>query len=159
MWGRIKEVIKENQPISYTGIPRHIALWMTSGFGDIVYENPNFNGNDANRIDIYCVHGTADRSASFSLVARRLIREVPDNVASIRLVSFEGRAQGNGIHYFASQLVAKIQANQHSNVMLMGHSRGGVVVALADILATEKGIKVHAVFPISAPFEDRKSVV
>jgi len=130
----------------------HVFSWIATTGGDYCYKNPNFSGDED--IAIYCIHGTADRSASFQRMAERLLeKDLPSNISSINLVSFESRYQGKGIAFFAKQLADKIKANGHKKVILMGHSRGGLVIAhFAQYLAKEYDIEVVLVLSICAPF-------
>lgn len=143
---------KKNQPIDTTGMFTHVFSWIATTGGDYCYKNPNFSGDED--IAIYCIHGTADRSASFQRMAERLLeKDLPSNISSINLVSFESRYQGKGIAFFAKQLADKIKANGHKKVILMGHSRGGLVIAhFAQYLAKEYDIEVVLVLSICAPF-------
>ena len=143
---------------------RHMGMWLTSSSGDLVYPNPNFvppaSGNDEDKssqskkgVAVYCVHGTADFASAFSLVAERSIGKMPEAISGFNLVSFEGRGTGLGIDDFARQLAEKIIANGDNDVVLAGHSRGGLVSAyLAEYLAQEYGIRVRAVIAVGAPF-------
>lgn len=157
------------QPIHWTGALRHCWLWLTSASGDLVYRNPNYTApkppattspDAAAPIDvpddstaIYCVHGTADRVSAFSLIANRLVDDLPEKISSMNLVSFDHRAQGVGIEEYARQLVEKIKAAGHKKVILMGHSRGALIAAyVTEYLAKDAGITVEAVFPIGGPF-------
>lgn len=132
---------------------RHVYSWVIGG-GDFTYLNPNYNEkNDNKKSVIYCVHGTADRSAAFSIVANLISNHLPDDIAAIKLVSFDHRLQGVGIDDFAKQLRDKIQANHDQNVILMGHSRGGLVVAyFKEYLAKAANINVQKVIAICSPF-------
>ncbi|ASQ46935.1 Alpha/beta hydrolase family protein [Legionella clemsonensis] len=150
------------QPVSTTGTVSHTYYWLkTLMSGDIVYYNPNFKIPDTAEpslrkgIAIYCVHGTADQPGSFSRIVERLIEKgLPDYVSTIHLVSFEHRYAGKGIKYFARELIKKIGANEHEQVILMGHSRGGLVISrAAEYLAARSGITVHALFSICAPYK------
>lgn len=143
-------------PLSHiTGAFIHCAQWVTSSTNDLVYQNPQFNTSLKDQaVSIYCVHGTADRCNAFKILVEGLIaRGLPDHIASIHLCSFEQRYKGIGIPQFAEQLAGKIIANQHTRVILMGHSRGGVVCAyLAEKIAAEKNITVQEVFGFASPF-------
>jgi pimeloyl-ACP methyl ester carboxylesterase len=150
------ERFKKSQPIHYTGIPRHMALWATANSDDEILHNPKFkeykSENYSDGIAVYCVHGTADRSGSFSLIANRLLPNLPTMISSIVLVSFDQRGQGKGIEHFARQLRDKIHYYQHKDVIIMGHSRGGIIAAtLAELLYREY-FQIHGIFAICSPF-------
>ena len=144
-----------NQSAAYGGIFAHIGYWVTSSTGDYVYQNPDFVESDTEEFtDIFCIHGTADRPQSFSRVAERLLdKKLPGNIRSITLVAFDGRLEGNSIEYFAVQIIEKIKINKCKRVILMGHSRGALVAAYADFLASENGITVEWVFSLAGPFK------
>src|SRR5262245_51375520 len=93
--------IQDYQPISLTGIFQHCYYWITSSTEDIIYHNPNYDAKKAGdqATAIYCVHGTADRVNAFKMIAERLIDNssdngLPDNIASINLITFDHRYQG-----------------------------------------------------------------
>lgn len=140
-------------PIHITGAFRHCYFWLTSKFKDTFIPNPDFNPNTEFRTSIYCVHGTADRNASFNLIASRLLQRLPDNIDGFHLLAFDDRAKGTSIENFAIQLKNKIIMNHDKRVILMGHSRGGVIISwLKEYLAAENGIEVHKTVPIDAPY-------
>lgn len=136
---------------------RHVYSWLIGG-GDFTYLNPNYKTeNDHKRAVIYCVHGTADRSAAFSIIANLIYPYLPEDISAIKLVAFDHRAQGVGTDEFARQLRNKIQASNDQNVILMGHSRGGLVVAyFKEFLAQNANINVQNAIPICAPFQGSK---
>lgn len=143
----------KNPIVSLTHAIRHCGLWLISSRSDKVFNNPNFDPQCEQPTTIYCIHGTADRSECFRLLAQRLQGELPPSIKSIHLVSFHHRARGVGIGHFAKQLRDKIQANGDQRVLLMGHSRGGLVAAhYAEKYAQDSEVQVDAVIPISAPF-------
>ncbi|HTM63051.1 MAG TPA: alpha/beta hydrolase [Gammaproteobacteria bacterium] len=137
-------------------VARHCYLWASSWSHDVFIENPNFNieTKPEHQVSIYCVHGTADRNASFSLISERLKNDLPDHVDGIHLLTFEDRMKGAGIEEFAKQLKDKILSNnKNKRVILMGHSRGGVIASwFAENLAAENDIQVDLVACICAPF-------
>lgn len=136
---------------------RHVGMWIASS--PKVYQNPRFTAPESNPelskgVAIYCVHGTADKSSSFSLIANRILSSLPSLISSVHLVAFGRRVLGESVENFAEQLKKQILANGDKHVILMGHSRGGLVVAyMAEYLAKEAGIQVEAVVGISSPFE------
>jgi len=140
----------------FTGALRHMATWPTASFEDVVLPNPKFNEykdeNCPDGIAVYCIHGTADRSSAFSFIANQLINDLPAAISSIVLASFKKRGQGLGIEHFAKQLREKIIKNKHKNVVLMGHSRGGLVAAcLAELLIIDD-FAIHGIIPVCSPF-------
>lgn len=142
-------------PPAYGGIFAHVGYWVTSSTGDYVYDNPHFLQSDTEEcIDIFCIHGTADRPQSFSRVAERLLeKKLHSNIRSITLVALDGRFGGNSIEYFAVQVIEKIKIRKSKRVILMGHSRGALVASYADFLANEQDITVDWVFSMAGPFK------
>lgn len=141
---------------SYRGIVTHTLSWLTSRAGDYYYENPHYiaAADGTPGISIYCTHGTADRAASFLKVAKRLLKKkLPSSVCSMHLAAFEGRFRGQTIEEFAQQLVAKILQNGDRRVVLLGHSRGGLVNAyMTEYLAQASDIQVDMLFNVGTPF-------
>jgi hypothetical protein len=157
MWKRAVEIVKENQPIAITGIFSHTYYWLTSPSGDQFYQNPSYKKeqNQAPETAVYFIHGTADHSGAFTRVAERLIELglLPDEIYSLNLLAFDQRYQGKSIKYFAEQLKDKIIANQHRRVILIAHSRGGLVASyFAEFLAELAEIEVLLIMPIGTPF-------
>jgi len=147
--------IKNNQPISWTGIVRHTCLWMLAGLSDQKLSNPNFQASKAfpHGVAIYCVHGTADRVSAFSLIGQRLLTDLPASVSHVHLLSFSGPMTGHGIDEYANQVLEKIANNQDKHVLLMGHSRGGLIAAQCALMLKRQGIAdVLGVFAIGSPF-------
>lgn len=148
-------VVKAIQPVKIVGTIRHAFLWAGASSEDVIFRNPNYkeSKDDNNELVIYCVHGTADRSSAFSLVAERLLKSeyFPERISAIHLLSFEKRGRGESIKEYSEQLKAKILANKHKNVILMGHSRGGLVISyFAEYLA--ESLNVHGIMSICTPF-------
>ncbi|MEO8402894.1 MAG: alpha/beta hydrolase [Gammaproteobacteria bacterium] len=151
--------IQKVQPISYTGAFAHSLLWLSGGARDVVLKNPNFKAPSKDSglekgIAIYCVHGTADRVSAFTLIANRLLDKLPSAISAIHLIAFDRRGEGVGIENFAEQLKQKIIANKDTHVILMGHSRGGLVNAkFAVDLAADAGINVYAIHSVCTPYQ------
>jgi pimeloyl-ACP methyl ester carboxylesterase len=155
VWMLRIEWIQKNQPVNLTGALVHSLLWLTGSFTDVVQVNPRYKRPDNvdEGVAIYCIHGTADRSSSFGRIASRILQRLPCSVSGIHLISFDKRAQGAGIDDFALQLREKIRANGHKDVVIMGHSRGGLIAAYyAEYFAAEDNVNVHFVIPICTPF-------
>ncbi|WP_115708555.1 alpha/beta hydrolase [Legionella sainthelensi] len=147
---------KAKQPIATTGMFAHTYYWLTSPSGDQIYQNPSYDKdqNQDNETAIYFIHGTADQTSAFQLVADRLIQaELPNEISNLNLLSFDQRYQGKSIVFFAEQLREKIRANQHKRVILIAHSRGGLVASyFAEFLAKQAGIEVPLIMTIGTPF-------
>jgi|GEM_PF-2017044 len=139
--------------VDTTGMLVHPFWWLTSN-GEYNFKNPSFIPTVEKPIAIYCVHGTADRPQAFARVAERLLRQgLPPNISSIHLVAFDGRFQGNKIAFFAQQLIDKVIANKHENIISIGHSRGGLINAYAcEYLAEKNNITVDSLFNLGTPF-------
>lgn len=156
MLKRALDTAKAKQPISTTGMFAHTYYWLTSPSGDQSYQNPNYkNEQDHNTgTAIYFIHGTGDQPAAFQRVAERLIKTgLPDEICSLNLPAFDQRYQGKSIEFFAEQLRDKIKANHHQQVILMAHSRGGLVASyFAEFLAKEASIEVQLVITVGTPF-------
>lgn len=146
--------------IGIRGAVRHSAAWVGASFSSVEYKNPKFvsrpewEGSELERgIGVYCVHGTADRTSSFDHVARHLLPNLPPEVSSIHLPAFQHRAQGAGIEDYAEQLARIIKKNGHTSVVLMGHSRGGLIASyLTEYLAEKYGITVLQVYTMGTPY-------
>ncbi|KTC85261.1 alpha/beta hydrolase [Legionella cincinnatiensis] len=147
---------KAQQPIATTGMFAHTYYWLTSPSGDQTYQNPSYkkDQNPDGETAVYFIHGTADQSSAFQLVADRLIRAgLPNEISTLNLLSFDQRYQGKSIVFFAEQLREKIKANQHKRVILIAHSRGGLVASyFAEFLAQQAGIEVPLIMTVGTPF-------
>lgn len=140
-------------PIHITGVVRHCYLWATSAAYDTFVANPNFNPETAEKTSIFCVHGTADRGASFSLIAERLKNKLPENIDGFHLLTFDGRMSGKSVKDFSNQLADKIAAHHSDRVVLMGHSRGALVCSYyAEYLAADHNVQVDLVASLCGPF-------
>lgn len=152
---------RQASPLSFwtatLGALKHMVGWVVSSTGeDIVYHNPRFNPNTSpeEAISIWCVHGTADRNHAFINVALNLQDNLSESVSSIHLAAFEDRFSGQDIVHFANQLREKIRQSGAKNVILLGHSRGGLVVAyFTEYFAAEDSVNVKAVFSLGAPLD------
>lgn len=142
-----------DNPIGFTGVPLHMGKWLISDNQDVIYKHTKFNPSTEKPIAIYCIHGTADRVASFSAIAERLIKNLPSAISKIVLVSFDERATGASVEKFSEQLVNKIKKYDDKDIILMGHSRGGLVAAYAaEFLAGKENIHIHHITTIGTPF-------
>ncbi len=138
------------------GVVNHCALWLTSSWTDTFVPNPNYNPEAPGQKSIYCVHGTMDRAGSFSVIAAGIKNGLPDNIKGIHLLTFGGSFTHESIESYARQLKDKIVANRDENVILMGHSRGALVVsefAEDQELTTKNNINVTMIICICGPFK------
>lgn len=139
---------------STVGAIKHSLTWLEGKSNDLIYANPHFDHACHEPIGIFCIHGTADSNASFKKLAKNLNAHLPADVAAMYLVAFESRFTGESIEHYAEQLLKKIQQYGFKSVILMGHSRGGLIAAyFAENLASGADIQVKAIFTICSPFE------
>lgn len=151
------DTAKTKQPVALTGIFAHSYYWLTSTSGDKYYQNPSYQKKEQNpelETAIYFIHGTADHSSAFERVAERLLQiGLPEEISSLNLIAFDQRYHGRSIESFAEQLRDKIKINQHQRVILMAHSRGGLVASyFAEFLAADLSVEVPWVITVGAPF-------
>ncbi|STX28662.1 putative lipase [Legionella beliardensis] len=146
--------IKDNQPVGITGSLIHSYYWLTSNSNDYVYSIPYFKPKDNDEgAAIYCIHGTADYPYSLARIAERLIAKGGlKNINSITLVSFTKRYRGRSIDDFSEEFLEKIKVNKHKKIIIIGHSRGGLVAAKTALEAAKHGIEVAAVIALGTPF-------
>src|SRR5438128_586742 len=121
---------------AYRGFFVHSFSFLLGTFQDVTFINPNFNKNCKRRVTIYCVHGTGDRSNAFNRIASRLLQPLkkdslqnllPDSIDKIHSLAFSGRIMGNGMDHYVEQLKSRIIKNEDTDVILIGHSRGGII--------------------------------
>lgn len=129
---QVKQIVSDYQPVNITGALIHPYYWLTSKASDYIY--PISKSHDREGIDIYCIPGTADYPKSLSRLAERLIAKDLKGINSITLVSFANRFQGKGIDEFSQELLNKIRMNQHKRIILIGHSRGGLIASKTALL-------------------------
>lgn len=140
-------------PVHLTGALRHCYLWATSGSSDVYIANKNFNPDHPMPRTIYCIHGTADRTNSFSLIAERIKDELSADVKGTHIITFNNRFSGASISDFTKQLAERIKQNKDANVILMGHSRGALVATeYALNFASIDEVYIDSVINICGPF-------
>lgn len=133
------------------GALRHSMIWPVSSYLTLEKMNPNALGSEKD-IMIYCVHGTADQPGSFSTIISQL--DLHKGVKGIKSVKFPDRFKGSSIEDFAKELKNQIILDRSAHVILIGHSRGGLVASyFAEILALANGVNVHSVVSICSPFK------
>ena len=135
-----------------------IKRWVKSKSHTVVVKNPNCIPHEDN-IDILFIHGTADREACFKEMTKKLKPKLPSNISSMHRLSFHHRFQGTSIEDFVNQVLDYAVANKLKHIVIVGHSRGGLVAHYAKILAKKRGldISVDASVAICAPFLGAKS--
>jgi predicted alpha/beta hydrolase family esterase len=103
-------------------------------------------------IDIYFVHGLADKSDTFNHLIHQIKERLPQSIRSVNAISLSGI--NNNIESFSKILTKKIVNNKHRNIILIGHSRGGIICSyVAEFLALPQNLKIHGVITIAAPFK------
>lgn len=143
-------------------LPAHVggALDQCGAFATASHEdkpilNPQFDPATANPVAIYCIHGTLDRNNAFLGIAKSLVENnLPSHIKCIHLLTFSHRLKGVSIEDYAVQLLVKMIKYNDKNVILMGHSRGGLVASwFTENLAPSNHINVHQVFCLCAPIK------
>ncbi|MBA4696828.1 MAG: alpha/beta hydrolase [Legionella sp.] len=164
LYKTVKKIVQDKQPISTTGAIWYSCKWLTATEKGKVYLNPacklSENHRRSDAIAIYCVHGTADHPAAFSKITKRLLAKgLPEAISSIHLVSFGKQIEAQqppktDIAYYAELLMEEIKLNGHKKVILLGHSRGGLINAYAaENCAARFEIEVLSVSSICSPFQ------
>lgn len=147
---------KDVLPHSTTGIFTHCYDWVHGqifGFVDS-YHNPSFDPEVKDHSVAYVIHGFSDTGCHLRFLANTLAQQAPDNIKTVRIVSFEKRGQLQSIGAFATQLKKMILTNQDERVILIGYSRGGLVIShFTEHLAHKDNIEVLSVINIVAPFK------
>lgn len=137
------------------GTCQHVAAWLLSGFSDKVYENPKFK-KGMTGVAVYFFFGTADRIGAFDYIAKYILDadwKLSEKISSIHLLTFDHRFEGIPIESIAEQAKDKMVANQDTNVIVAGHSRGGLVAAyLTAYLAIHNKITVYRTICLGSPF-------
>lgn len=153
-------LLRKYQPVSTTGALVHSYYWLTSSSGDKIYKNPRFKVPETadpalqDGIAIVMVPGTADYTGGIGKFGKRLIQQgLPGIISSVTIISFEDRFQGKSIEDQADQIIKKMKEYGYTNVVLFGHSRGGLNAQNVDNKAAKENIKVHAVVNICSPYQ------
>lgn len=145
------------------GTIKHSLQWISSSSNDMLYLNPNFKVPEKGTsvlsekgLVLYLIHGTADFPDSFTDFILNILLKLPSYVYAICNVTFDNRFGGLSIQQQSTQIIRKIEANGHSDVGFVGHSRGGLNAQQVDALVAEKNegnIKVHFVINVCTPYE------
>lgn len=152
--------IKKIQPVNTAGFLKYLGIRVVCrNIGEIGYLNPNNTAGQSD-IAIYCIHGTCDNVSAFYYIMKNIKDALPKEICSVHVPAFTDRWHGQSIEYFAEELKNKILDNNHKNVILIGHSRGGIVASyFAEYLAAEINVNVLGVIAISAPFTGSKHAI
>lgn len=117
------------------------------------YTNPNYRLTEKRKIAIYCIHGTGDKYNAFTKSAKYIQPKLPECYSCIHLVEFSGSFRRLKIEDFANQLINQILDNEDTDVILIGHSSGGLIATYAaESLAKQNNITVRMVVAISSPY-------
>lgn len=117
------------------------------------YDNPNYRFGSNRKVAIYCIHGTGDRYTAFAKAAKYMQAKLPEYFSCIHLVKFYGNFKQNEISVFAEKLMKQIGINGDKEVVLIGHSRGGLVASYAaEYLSRKYEIAVRIVIAIVVPY-------
>lgn len=139
-------------PVHVGGALDQCGAFATSNGNDIFIPNPAFDAASPNPQSIYCIHGTADRNHAFKKIVDHLNKSLTPHIKGTYLLSFNKRFTGASIEDFALQLLLRINKHGDKHVILMGHSRGGLVASwFTENLAGANHITVCAVFAFCAP--------
>lgn len=146
------------KPVS--GTVTHLSNWIISNINGEVITRNNPEIKQSDEIAIYCVHGIADRCSAFSALVKRLLPILSPQVTHIELVSFKKRARGQSIINYAEQLKNLIESRPFKNIIIMGHSRGGLVAAyFVENMAKEINVNTLEVICISSPLRGSDLVI
>lgn len=116
------------------------------------YSNPNFKPTKKG-VAVYFIHGTGDRYTAFAKAAKYIQPKLPECYSCLHLVEFSGSFKTLKIEDFSNQLINQILANQDTEVVLIGHSSGGLIATyVAESLAIQNNIRVQLVVAISSPY-------
>jgi predicted alpha/beta hydrolase family esterase len=117
------------------------------------YDNPRYKFDMNRKVTIYCIHGAADRYTAFAKAAKYMQEKLPESVTCIHLVKFSAYSKDMVISVFAEQLMKKIHINKDKEVVLIGHSRGGLVASYAaEYLSIKYGVAIRGVIAIASPY-------
>jgi pimeloyl-ACP methyl ester carboxylesterase len=141
--------------LKLTSLVKYLLNWVQSKDEDFTLDfQTDLSLDESKLIDIYFVHGIADKSHTFNhLISMLKINGLPKNIKSINSVSLTGIK--SNIKSFANILLTKIKRNNHKNVVLIGHSRGGIISAYAAE-HNDDGINICGVVAIASPFSGSK---
>lgn len=146
-------VLQDNYPVRITKILSHSANWLFSSATNYIFPNPHFNPLNDKKTTVYCIHGTADYPGSLRPLANLLIEtELSDSIEQVILLNFPERFTGKSIEFFAEHLLNDIKQRDIKNVILIGHSRGGLINPyLAENLELND-LTIEAIFSYGTPY-------
>lgn len=134
----------------------HIAQWLTLNQKTVAYRNSHFDRHCQNPITVVLIHGTADRACAGTRLARGILKDAPPHVRGCILLAFNDRARGRGIVDYSEQLRDFLKTlPKNEGVVLIGHSRGGLVAAHAAQKNLHEGClpSILACISICSPFQ------
>lgn len=150
---------QNNQVGQLGGIAKHLLCWLSSKNNDTHYGNPVCLGTQNKKtVTLYYIHGFIDGIGGMAALSEALRNGLPAQIADHRVVAFQCGAR-NSIEAYTKELSQKILNNHETDIVLMGHSMGGLISALfAEEFAKKLQVRVHAVISICSPFEGGNSV-
>lgn len=145
------------------GIGTHFKNWVIFRNQNSFHVNPHFDATitlPEESIVVYCVHGTADYPNAYQSLVKHGIAYLPSKILGIRLVAFERRFSGKTMDQFIEELQEMILSEGHKNIVLVGHSRGALIVSkLGELFFHQRNEEkqlnfpiVKAIIPICGPF-------
>lgn len=148
------DIVDKNYPVREVKFFLHARNWLFSRAQDYVIPNPNFDPKSKNITAMYCVHGTADYPGGLWGLAQKFLKAgLASHIKMIVLPNFPKRFRGQSIESFAEVLTDKIKFYEIDNVVLCGHSRGGLITAkFAVDYAESAGINVVSSISYGTPY-------
>lgn len=138
---------------------RHCTRWVASHLNHGVRILSGDTATDAqgklpaHSLAIVLIHGTADRSSGCAEMARHLQKQLP-HFCHIVSLDFDDCPHGSKVKDYAESASRKCAALGITDAVLIGHSRGGLVVAhMGTYPDTEHGITFHLTESVAAPFQ------
>lgn len=142
---------------SSAGVISHVSQWLTTPLGNVVFPNSGYSKDcpPAKSISVFFIHGTADRACGGKYLAKGILSDAPDCVKEVQLLAFDQRLSGKGVIDFAEQLIQRLVNSGAEQVVLIGHSRGGLIAAYAaqEMARRKAKPEVLATVCICAPFQ------
>jgi predicted esterase len=136
---------------------RHLKNWVFIKNKEIKYFNPNFSASSIQNTSIIFVHGAVDKAGAFNDLIDGLLPTLSPQITYLISVSFRGLDKG--IAAYADKLIQIIKKTGSSDVILIGHSRGGIICAYAaEYFAVENKIKIRGIIAIASPFHGSKYI-
>ena len=141
---------------SIFAIPKHCSGWLNYHLFYNQYQSTfnNHNFNVSNEpVSIYIIHGTADNPTSCMPLKDDLFKTGLDaNIATVRIPDLSLK-RNSGIQFYAEDLARIIKKNNDKKVIIIGHSRGGLIASYyTENYAKRDRVKVLLTVPVCSPF-------